>query len=522
MDDKQDNPVKPAASNAGGISNGANANTEPTPVKPGTPVDNLVQDISKPEASAKPATEASVAQGTPTQATTAPIQSVASTPAPAPVSAPVQAAAQNTQPYGAPKKSHTGLIVGIVILLVLVVGGIGGFLFYRQHEKNERVLADGLVQFVTAKELTANTVFTVDFDSEEVDYVKINMQSSRNAKLESSADAKVELKLKKYDAINAEAEVMEGENALYFRIVDSGNVSTVISKAFESEMGDDSGVDVKAILESVFTSVGNSWYEVPYSKIDETGELKKSLDCVREKMSSVTEGENWNKVLDIYQKNPFISVAAGAKIEKVNGYKKYPLTIDEDKAEDFMDKLSDEDFVKEINACTEEETTSSKNYLYDYNDYDSNDNDHDWSYNDSYYNEGVSLDSEKEDKGKYNIVLGIKPWSHELVWAGFDYEKKAESDYDTGIKVSGEINLSYTSNITTPGDTKSIDTLLETVQKTINDSSKEAYYKSYCTEDNSYSGFDSEENCKAAVDKAFGDTAESADLNDLLDSLMYL
>ena len=243
---------------------------------------------------------------------------------------------------------------------------------------------------------------------------------------------------------------------------------------------------------------------------------------MREKMNGVTEGENWNKILDIYQKNPFISVTSGAKIEKVNGYKKYPLTIDEDKAEDFMDALDDEDFVKEINACTEEETTTSKNYVYDYNYYDSDDDDYDWSYDDSYYGEGVSLDTEKEDKGKYNIVLGIKPWSHELVWVGFDYEKKAESSYDTGIKVNGEVNLSYTSNITTPGDTKSIDTLIETVQKTINDSSKEAYYKAYCTEDDNYFGFGSEEDCKAAVDEAFSDDAESADLSDLLDSLVIL
>ena len=519
MDGKQDNPTTP---NAGAASSDANTIIKATPVKPGTPVDNLVQDISKPEAPARPATEAFVAQGTPTQATTAPIQPFASTSAPTPAPAPAQVTAQNTQPYGAPKKSHAGLIVGIVVLLVLVIGGIGGFLFYQQHEKNERVIADGLIQFVTAKELTSNTVFTVDFDSEEVDYMKINMESSRNAKLEGSVNAKVELKLKKFDAINAAAEVMEGENALYFRIADYGNVSTVISKAWEEEISDGDGIDVKAILESVFTSVGNSWYELPYSKIDETGKLKKSLDCVREKMNGVTEGENWNKILDIYRKNPFISVTSGAKIEKVNGYKKYPLTIDEDKAEDFMDAFDDEDFVKEINTCTEEETTTSKNYLYDYNYYDSDDDDYDWSYNDSYYSEGVSLDTEKKDKEKYNIVLGIKPWSHELVWVGFDYEKKAESSYDTGIKVNGEVNLSYTSNITTPGDTKSIDTLIETVQKTINDSSKEAYYKSYCTEDDDYFGFASEEDCRAAVDEAFSDDAESADLSDLLDSLVIL
>ena len=87
MDGKQDNPIMP---NAGVVSNDANTNIKATPVNPGTPVDNLVQDISKPEAPARPATEASVVQGTPTQATTAPIQSFASTSAPTPAPASAQ------------------------------------------------------------------------------------------------------------------------------------------------------------------------------------------------------------------------------------------------------------------------------------------------------------------------------------------------------------------------------------------------------------------------------------------------
>lgn len=571
MDNNQNNPINPASPNLGNpgaaestapiAPNEANVKPQPSPVNPGTPVDNLVQDI-KPTPAAeepKPATPAPAPASAPASASasaqpvvtaqsatpaqpvvtaqpatpTQPAQPVASTqplvnnfasqPQP---QAPTQSVAQ---PYGAPKKSHAGLIIGIVVLVLLMIGGIGGFLFYQQHEKTERVLADGLINLVTAKELTANSVINVkcDEDDEKIDYMKITTVSSYNEKYEASINAKVEIKPRDYEAINAEAEVMEGENALYFRIVDTGNISSVVSKIYDKEYGAEGSVDIKAILESAFTSVGDSWYEIPYSKIDPSGDLKKNMDCVREKVSDIAEGENWNKVLDLYQKNAFATVAEGAKIEKVNGYKKYPLTIDTEKAEDFFDALEEEEFMKEIESCSETSSSStwnSNSYGYDEHGFDSDydfDSENDWDYDSGItidYNE-VTVVPDNEDATKLDVTLGIKPWSHEIVWIGFTNE---ETSYGSTVKATGDINLSYTSSVATPGNTKTIDEFAEAITKSLIDSEKQTLYDNYCVEAENYSGYGSEKECKAAVDEAFSNNASSDDIEDLLYDFMYM
>lgn len=576
--DNENNPINPVSPSAAqpAAPNGSNGNFQAKPVAPapGAPVDNLVQDItptSKPVETA-PASSAQSAPAAPAQPVTekpaAPAQPVMEQPAspaqpateqpvvsakpvteqssPAAPVQPMQAAAPaqpvtNTnnaqpasvsapvaQPYGAPKKSHAGLIIGIVVLIVLVLGGVGGFLFYQQHEKTERVVADGIIKLLSAKELTANSTFTIQNtdeikDDNDVESVNITLISSKNAKLESSLDATLELKLHGYDPLKVQAEAMEGENAIYFRIKDTGNLSSFIANV-ASEDGYTENIDVKSIIESMFASVGDSWYEIPYDKIDETGRAKETMDCVREKTSKITEGENLSQITSLYEEYAFISVDKDAKIEKVNGYKKYPLTIDEDKMDEFMDELSEKDFIKEIESCSESDDVR----VYDDLDDDylnpsldvTNDLDDDY-YDTSidgmtFYDEHIIEEPVKEDETTKKVYLGIKPWSHDLVWIGFDYEKKSDRPYGENIKANGEINLSYTANVATPGDTKSIDELMEAIQKSVADSSKKIYYDNYCTADENYSGFENEAECKKAVDEAFGNDADSVELDDLL------
>lgn len=566
MDNNQNNPINPASPNMGNTGatdsvapiepNKANVNVQPKPVAPGTPVDNLVQDIVPANSNPAPtSTAGSASVSTNNQATetpaaetaqaaasvadqpsaepartaaqpAAPIQTVNNFSNPTP--APVQAPAQSTQPYGAPKKSHAGLIVGIIVVLLLALGGLGAVLFYQQHEKTERVLADGLVKLATSKALTANSTINIKVNDDDMydgalESAKITLLSSKNEKLEMSTNAKIELTIHNVDTMNAEAEVMEGENAIYFRIVDSGNIPSVVAKAAEDDL------DIKSVLEAAFVSVGDSWYEVPYSKIDDSGEMKKSIDCVREKLSNATEGENWNKIQSLYQENQFISIADDAKIEKVNGYKKYPLTIDKEKGEKFFDALEDSDLMKEVESCSDDLYGSSSQVkgteLYDMEEYESEDDydsfDSDWSGSSNLIVE-PKYDEEEIKEDTFNITLGITPWSHEIVWVGYDAEIFTYAGHDESWQYSGETAISYEANLATPGNTKSIEELTETLTKSLSDSSKQMYYDAYCTEEENYGGYKDETECKKAVDEQFGDNASSDELEDVLSNLMYM
>lgn len=563
MDNNQNNPINPASPNMGNTGatdsvapiepNKANVNAQPKPVAPGTPVDNLVQDIVPANSNPAPAPTAGPAPvSTNNQAATeTPVAETAQAAAPvadqpsaepaqtaaqpvAPVqtvnnfSNPTPAPAQSAQPYGAPKKSHAGLIVGIIVVLVLVLGGLGAVLFYQQHEKTERVLADGLVKLATSKVLTTNSTINIKVNDDNMydgalESAKITLLSSKNEKFEMSTNAKIELTIHNVDTMNAEAEVMEGENAIYFRIVDSGNIPSVISKVEEDDL------DIKSVLEAAFVSVGDSWYEVPYSKIDDSGEMKKSIDCVREKLSNATEGENWNKIRSLYQENQFISIADDAKIEKVNGYKKYPLTIDKEKGEKFFDALEDSDLMKEVQSCSDDLDSSSSQLkgteLYDTEEYEFEDDydsfDSDWSGSSNIIVE-PKYDEEEIKEDTFNITLGITPWSHEIVWVGYDAEIFTYAGLDESWQVSGETTISYEANLATPGNTKSIEELTETLTKSLSDSSKQMYYDAYCTEEENYGGYKDETECKKAVDEHFGDNASSDELEDVLSNLMYM
>ena len=80
--------------------------------------------------------------------------------------------------------------------------------------------------------------------------------------------------------------------------------------------------------------------------------------------------------------------------------------------------------------------------------------------------------------------------------------------------------MSYNSSVATPGNTKSIDEFIDTLEKSLAEGNRESYYKDYCTEESNYSGYDNESACKKAVDEAFGDDA-TGDIDDLLGDFMY-
>jgi hypothetical protein len=155
----------------------------------------------------------------------------------------------------------------------------------------------------------------------------------------------------------------------------------------------------------------------------------------------------------------------------------------------------------------------------EYDEYEEYDFDDEYNYSESL----IEPEIEKiEDKESYNITLGIKPWSHELVWVGFDYKMDSASEYGDHFEINGEANTSYESKVATPGNTKSIDEFVEIVQKSIEDSSKQMYYETYCTEEENFAGYKDAAECKAAVDEAFGENASSGDLDDLLDEFRYM
>ena len=482
MDEQNNGNVAPVG---GEISSPAPAADSQQPVLE-TPV--AATPAAEPKAQPTTNPTASFAQSTVgTANTAAPTQTFATTPV-------TQPQYNTTAAVPAGKKGGAGKIIAIIVILVLLIGaGVGGFLFYRAHEADERVLADAMKDAIERDVMAASSTVTVDGEGMKLT-LKIDSVSNAEAEASYIFDAKFEGD-GEYPDMNAKLEAIEGKDAFYVRVADYGNLATAIG-----ELADETGVEI--LLAASFNRIGTDWYEIPYSKLGK--EYVKAIDCTRDVMKDLKGGKYTDELMNSYKANPFITV--DGKPTKANGYKLYKLKIDEDKAESFSDKLEDLSLYEDFEKCVESasgysmKSEGSSNIFSALLGDGANSADRTITSYDNDDDYGEVYVEEKKKSEDPVITLGIKPWTHELMYISVTGE---ESD----VKYSFESNLSKTGSIDIPSNTKSVDDLVEELENLFNSgssSSASQYYDLYCTKDENYSGYASEEECKEAVDELFG------------------
>lgn len=438
---------------------------------------------------------------------------------PAPIPAVPTSTNYTTAAVPAGKSGSAGKIIAIiVILLVLIGGGVGGFLFYRAHESNERVLSDALKSVIEREVVAAKTKVTVEAEEMKL---TLSLDSVANADSESSMvlDASFEGN-GEYPDMNAKLEAVSSKDALYVKVADYGNLATAIGEIAAKD-------EVEYALAAVFNKVGTDWYEIPYSELGT--EYSKSVECMRDVMKDLKSGNYTDEIMKSYKQNPFIVV--DGKPEKADGYKLYKVKIDENLAEKFGEDFENLGFYKDVEKCVESASRgysslgskSSENLFgnllgngsnsadrtvttdldEDY-DWDDDGEDYDYDLDDDDY--GVDYDVERSSSVDPVVKLGIKPWSHKLVFISVT----AEAD---GANIVVESNLSEEGTVTIPSDAKSIDELksdLEEMLNTANSSKNSEYYDLYCTEEKNFSGYENKEACEQAVDELFGGSGNTS------------
>lgn len=408
------------------------------------------------------------------------------------------------------KKGGAGKIIAVIVIIVLLIGaGVGGFLFYRAHESNERVLADALKNVLSngARSTAVNaTVKTDEYN------VELKLDQTSNTEAEASLTLDVKVSGDEIPEISGKVEAVEGKDALYVRVADYGTIANAIGELSEDE-------DLEYQLSAIFNSVGDSWYEIPYSTLG--SDYKKSVDCAREFSKELYGGAYTDELTESFKAHPFISI--DGKPTKADGYKLYKIKIDEDESEEFGKELEDGDLYSDLKKCYESassystlksndggvfsgllgngdntvDQTITSDLGDDLDDWD--DEVDDWSSNSS---------SNLED---VDIYLGISAWKHELKHIKINYtEDNNELNVDIDLKDAGDVQ--------TPSNAKSLEELKTTIESSVGGSTSkmESYYEMYCTEEENYSGYASEEECKAAVDEYFGG---SSDIESLINGL---
>ena len=415
------------------------------------------------------------------------------------------------------KKKKTGLIIGIVILVLLLIGGgIGAVLFVNWHESKEKVASDAMSKLFNAKlvddKLTSSdvglgvtsisgdvTITKKDVDKfEDDDYYAYleSMKISLDAKSEGVSES-VKLGLEG-SFNNGDKSKVEAEGAyiaggkIYFKIgeiADYEGLGDVLSGSkqvreyshhslYDDEEEDEEDPDVAKLeekLSNILTSrISNQWIEISNDAIKNllgSENYHDEYSCITDGYEKATK-ENKDKILEAYQNNSFLEF--GEAIDDVEGAKDgltyYEIKINEETFEKFTKAVSELETANDITKCFE-------------------------SIAEEYPTGLTSVDlldkSPEEKKVTPRYYFGIKSWSHEVK----NVIVVVNSD---STKLVANFDLDYEKiSVSAPSDAKSIDKIAEDAWKeyikTIDENfdtyiesrcgGGSAYFRSYCEQD---------------------------------------
>lgn len=425
------------------------------------------------------------------------------------------------------KKGSAGKIIAlIVILLLLIGGGIAAFLLYRAHESDERVMADALKSILEREAMSATTTVTLTGEKGEYKGAKLTLKLDSVSDSEGQGSFVIDAKLEgtgEIPDLNAKLEAVEGKEALYVKVADYGNIAQKIGEL-------SGGEETEYMLSAMFNEIGNSWYEIPYSKLGK--QYSDMMDCARGVSKDLKSGTYTKEIGETFAEYRFLSF--DGKPEKVDGYKLYKVKADEELANKFLEELENTEFYKNFSKCSDSSSTMTSgngasnifkgllgngsnsvsktaddlldepnNIIYDDND----DYYGDWTDEPEDSTNGVAVEFEPD------VYFGIKGWSHKLVAIKMTGE-------DDGIALNMETKIEDGGSVNIPSDTKSLDDLESAITKVYNENRMNSRYSLYCTKEKNYSGYGTEEDCKKAVDSLFGGgSSDTSGLDSLIDGI---
>jgi len=339
-------------------------------------------------------------------------------PAPAPVEQPVVA---NAAPGAAPKKkSKAGLIITICVLAVLLIGGgVAAFLFLMMRESPETMVNDAVAKIYESENLGITSKIDVESGDKTGTFDFDIKKSGKNLKL----DGKLEMSGAKIDvnAIQYESETyikFSGLGDLDINSIVGGDSSLVPSS--QSKM-------VNVIVKSMAEAVDDSWIKLDLSLISNL--IPQGDGCSFDVQSLL--GTDSSKLKDAYKNNSFIKRDESAEVKEENGVKYIKVKVDQEKSKSFAKAIIGDGASK----CVD--------------------------------------DDKKEDAKESTVVLGVKPWSHDLSSIRINDGKK---EY--------ELKVNYDkADIEKPSNAKSIMTLgaeIEKAFKTAMSDYAEEYTKELC------------------------------------------
>ena len=325
--------------------------------------------------------------------------------APAPAPAPAEQPVATAAPAGAApkKKSKAGLIITLCIIFALLIGGgVAALLWLMSRESPDTLVNDAVAKMYEAENLNLSS--KIDFENENGPSGSFDFKiakSGENFKLDGTL--KTEGESIKIDAI-------EYKNDTYIKFDGISKIDTESFLKQQSTATTNTQVKmIKGIIKYIGEAVDDNWVKVDFDMFKNF--IPQSGNCSLDPQTLLSTDSS--KVKDAYKNNAFIKRDDSADVKEENGVKYIKVKIDKEKSNQFIKALMGEGADK----C---------------------------------------VDSENKEEKESTIILGVKPWSHDLSVVKITDDKGKTYDLD--------INFDKT-DIAKPDNSKSILSLMSDIEK---------------------------------------------------------
>ncbi|MBQ1372672.1 hypothetical protein IIY67_00420 [Candidatus Saccharibacteria bacterium] len=433
-----------------------------------------------------------------------------------------------------PAKKKTGMIVGIVLaLLLLIGGGIGAVLFFNWHESKDKVAADAFGKLLSVKledgkyvsvddgvgvskvngEIVVQNKNVEEYDEEleNIELSKITLSvDSQSEAVKGIGKMNVAVVTNDDKEFKFSAEAMyAGDAKLFVKFADLADIKDKVLELVVAEDEDLTETEKSAVTEFYESAIGNivtaidgQWAEVSDESLEALlgDKYDNQFSCIMNAYEKASEGSK-EQVMSAYKDNAFLSLSDAVKDldGAESGLTYYQVEVDKEKAKAFAEAIEDIDAAEEITQCINgvEEELESETAL---NELDSESALVEEGADAEEYFEEEDLDAAEDVTDKVKVYVGIKAWSHEI-------KNVLVRGDDEDMALNGDFDLDYgTVTVSAPEGAKSLKEFGEGIFdgfKTAAVEHKDGYALQSCSSYKAYASY--YENClteqRAAVDE---------------------
>lgn len=325
-----------------------------------------------------------------------------------------------------PKKKKTGLIIGVVLGVIVLIAIVSAALVYFLWWQNpEKMVTDAMSSAIMSKKMTADGKVVVDMRDQGK--IELNVKTATDSgKSKANIDAKLDIKgVEKNIPLKGDA-VLDSDGTIYVKINNFKDLyGTLLEMVMESSSGGNlSRSQIETYrdqtlrkMSSEIDKMGNTWMKISPDEIG--SEYKCGIDVLKKIQSDESARK---EVAQLYQKNSSFTIK-DSKISDRNGGRGFELQGDNSKLSKFSDELKNSSAGKALSKCGKSNSYKSS--------------------------ESSSIDTA-------SLKVWVDRSSHELKALELKGDSKKVS-----VEISFDINMNKSEEIKAPSDAESLKEFIE-------------------------------------------------------------